>query len=115
MFCDPEVRAAQHDWESMARYVVGAFRADAARAGAVYEVGNLVDELCRLSPEFETMWRANDVHGHGEGVKRLSHPTLGSVELDYSSFAVDGRPDLSMIVYNPVREAVATRIRALVA
>ena len=53
IFCDPRVRAAQYDWESVARFVVGAFRADAARAGAVSEVGELVDELCKRSPEFE--------------------------------------------------------------
>ena len=55
IFGDPRVRAAQYDWESVARFVVGAFRADAARAGAVSEVGQLVDELCRLSPEFEAL------------------------------------------------------------
>ena len=77
IFCDPRVRAAQYDWESVARFVVGAFRADAARAGAVSEVGQLVDELCRLSPEFEALWRDNNVHVHGEGVKRLRHPVLG--------------------------------------
>jgi hypothetical protein len=32
IFCDPRVRAAQLDWEAVARFVVGAFRADAARA-----------------------------------------------------------------------------------
>src|SRR6201996_6638135 len=31
MFLDPHVRAAQYDWESVARFVVGTFRADAAR------------------------------------------------------------------------------------
>ena len=38
IFCDPRVRAAQLDWEAVARFVVGAFRADAARAGAAAEV-----------------------------------------------------------------------------
>ena len=115
LFCDPRVRAAQYDWDSLARFVVGAFRADAARAGAVSEVGQLVDELCKLSPEFEALWRDNDVHVHGEGVKRLRHPILGLIELEYSAFAVDGRPDLGMIVYNPVQSSVADRIRSLVA
>jgi transcriptional regulator with XRE-family HTH domain len=115
IFGDPRVRAAQYDWESIARFVVGAFRADAARAGAVSEVTQLVDELCRLSPEFEALWRDNDVHAHGEGVKRLRHPVLGPIELEYSAFAVDGRPDLSMVVYNPVTSSVADRIRSLVA
>ena len=114
IFCDPRVRVCQHDWEGLARFVVGAFRADAARAGAVSEVSQLVDELCRASPEFEALWRENDVHAHGEGVKRLRHPVLGAIELEYSAFAVDGRPDLGMVVYNPVERSVAEHIRALV-
>lgn len=114
IFGNPRVREAQDDWESVARFVVGAFRADAARAGAVSEVGQLVDELCRLSPEFEALWRDNDVHVHGEGVKRFRHPILGPIALEYSAFAVDGRPDLRMIVYNPVTSSDADRIRSLV-
>ena len=34
MFADSRVRAAQEDWLAVARFVVGAFRADVARAGA---------------------------------------------------------------------------------
>jgi transcriptional regulator with XRE-family HTH domain len=115
MFGDPRVRSVQHDWDSVARFVVGTFRADAARAGATSEVGRLVEELCRTSPEFEALWRENDVRVHGDGVKRLRHPTLGEIELEYSAFAVDGRPDLGLLVYNPVEDAVGEGIRALVA
>ncbi len=114
IFLDPRVRLAQHDWKGLARFVVGAFRADAARAGATSEVVMLVDELCRGSPDFAALWRENDVLSHGEGVKQFNHPTLGPIELEYSAFAVDGRPDLGLIVYNPVDGAVANRIRALV-
>ncbi|TIT67543.1 MAG: helix-turn-helix domain-containing protein [Mesorhizobium sp.] len=113
MFLSPTIRAKQHDWENLARFVVGAFRADAARAGAVSEVAQLVDELCGASPEFATLWRENDVLAHGDGTKRLKHPDLGDIELEYSAFAVDGRPDLSLTVYNPVDRKVADRIRDL--
>jgi len=115
IFLDPRVRAAQHDWESVARFVVGTFRADAARAGAASEVGPLVEELCRRSPEFKAMWRDNDVRSHGEGVKQIRHPVLGPVSFEYSAFAVDGRPDLSMVVYNPATQAEADKISALIA
>ncbi|AMV48402.1 helix-turn-helix transcriptional regulator [Paraburkholderia caribensis] len=117
LFRDPAARAKQHDWDSVARFVVGGFRADVARAGLASEVGELVDELCSISPEFEALWRNNEVldHGNGDHVKRLLHPELGPVELEYSAFAVDGRPDLSMIVYNPIDAEVAQRIRALAA
>src|SRR3569833_1548258 len=114
IFGDPRVRAAQYDWERVARFVVGTFRADAARAGAVSEVSQLVEELCRLSPEFEALWRDNDVNVHGEGLKRLRHPILGEIAMEYSAFAVDGRPDLGMVVYNPVSRSDAERIRSLV-
>ncbi|MCJ2131708.1 helix-turn-helix transcriptional regulator [Methylobacterium sp. E-045] len=114
MFCDPGVRTAQQDWASVARFVVGAFRADAVRAGAASEVSELVDELCRTSPEFAALWQENDVNAHADGVKRLWHPILGAIELEFSTFAVDGRPDLGMIVYNPVTQGVRDQIRTLV-
>lgn len=114
IFGDPDARAAQLDWESVARFVVAVFRAETARAGALAEVAPLVEELSRLSSEFADMWKDNDVRGHGEGVKQLRHPALGLISLEYSAFAVDGRPDLSMVIYNPVSGFDADRIRALV-
>jgi transcriptional regulator with XRE-family HTH domain len=112
IFLDPKVRDAQYDWESVARFVVGAFRVDAARAGAAEEVEPLVGELCRLSPEFKAMWQDNDVRSHGEAVKHIRHAVLGPLAFEYSAFAVDGRPDLSMVVYNPVTSADAEKIRS---
>jgi transcriptional regulator with XRE-family HTH domain len=113
IFLDPRVRAAQQNWESVARFVVGAFRVDAARAGAAAAVKPLVDELCRLSPEFLKMWNDNDVRSHGEAVKHMRHPVAGQIAFEYSAFAVDGRPDLAMVVYNPATAADAERINAL--
>jgi transcriptional regulator with XRE-family HTH domain len=115
-FLDPRARASQYDWESVARFVLGAFRADAVRAGAAAEVEPLVDELRRLSPEFRSMWRDNDVRGHhGEAVKHIKHPTLGPLAIEYSAFAVDGRTDLTMVVYNPATPRDAELIESLLA
>lgn len=113
MFSDERVQAAQDDWLAVARFVVASFRADAMRAGAGAEIAQLVDELSQTSPQFAALWRANDVVGHAEGVKRIRHPKIGLIELEFSIFAVDGRPDLGMIVYNPVTSEGADRIRSL--
>jgi transcriptional regulator with XRE-family HTH domain len=115
IFCDSRVRAAQPEWEAVARFVVSSFRIDTARAGADAEVAPLVDELCRSSPEFASMWRDNEVRTHGDGVKHLRHPQLGVLALEYSAFAVDGRPDLSLIVYNPATPADQRLVESLVA
>ncbi|MBB5883259.1 XRE family transcriptional regulator [Xanthomonas sp. LMG 8992] len=117
LFGNPAARAKQHDWERVARFVVGAFRADVVRAGIASDAAALVTELCALSAEFEMLWHDHEVlsHGEGDGEKRLRHPLLGEIALEYSAFAVEGRPDLGMIVYTPVEAGVAARIRALAA
>lgn len=115
IFLDPSARAVQYDWESVARFVIGAFRIDAARAGAAAEVEPLVDELSRLSPEFRAMWADTDIRSHGEAVKHIRHPILGPLSFEYSAFAVDGRSDLTLVVYNPATAADSDGIRSLLA
>lgn len=114
IFLDSRARAAQYEWESVARFALGAFRAETARAGAAAEREALVEELARLSPEFETMWEENEVHGpHGDAVKRIRHPVLGPLAFELSAFAVDGRADLNMLVYNPATQEDGQRIESL--
>jgi transcriptional regulator with XRE-family HTH domain len=115
IFSDERVRAAQDDWRNVARYVVGAFRADAARAGAGMEIRQLVDELCASSREFKAMWDDNEIAAAREGIKRLHHSHLGAIELEFSSFAVEGRPDLNMMVYNPANAEIMAQFRTLIA
>ena len=78
--------------------VVAGFRIDVARAGATEQVSKLIDELSAISPEFSAYWQDNEIITHSEGVKHLKHPEAGLLELEFSSFAVEGRPELSMIV-----------------
>jgi transcriptional regulator with XRE-family HTH domain len=114
IFLDPRARAAHYDWQSVARLVLGAFRLDAARAGAAADVQPLVDELGRLSPEFRAMWRDHDIPTPlGETVKHVQHPVLGPVSFEFSAFAVDGRTDLSLLVYNPTTPEDAGRLASL--
>jgi transcriptional regulator with XRE-family HTH domain len=114
IFLDPSARTAQYDWEGLARSVLATFRLETARAGAAAEVEPLVDELSRSSAEFRAMWQENDVRGiHGESVKYIRHPVLGRLAFEYSVFAVDGRTDLSLVIYNPATPADAERIGSL--
>ncbi|GFZ86401.1 helix-turn-helix transcriptional regulator [Dyella caseinilytica] len=114
MFQRRSLRAAQADWEGVARFVVAVFRADTARLGVTERVKSLVEELCQTSREFEAMWRDNDVRAYGEGKKFLHHKTLGRIALEFSAFAVDRRPDLGMVVYNPATPDDAERIATLI-
>lgn len=50
-----------------------------------------------------------------EAAHNLRHPIVGTFALEYSAFAVDGRPDLGMVVYNPATAEDVARIRSLLA
>jgi MmyB-like transcription regulator ligand binding domain len=67
-------------------------------------------DLCRLSPEFAGRCGATTT----EGVKHIRHPIAGPIAFEYSAFAVDGRPDLGIVIYNPATPADTERIRLLI-
>lgn len=101
MFLDPATRAAQRDWEPVARFLVATFRAGTARAGEDERAAELVAELSGKSADFKRMWRENDVQMTGEGAKTIRHAVVGEIAFEFSSFAIDGRPDIRLMVYVP--------------
>ena len=113
MFLDPATRAAQEDWEGVARFLVATFRAETARAGENERAVALVTELREKSTEFAAIWSSHDVRSIGDGVKRIRHPLAGPIAFEFSSFAVDGRPDLKLLAYNPAEDIDAQKIKEL--
>ena len=77
-------------------------QADSEIAEGRTEVTQLVQELEMRGPEFAAMWHRNEVQSFAGIVKRLNHPQAGPVSLEYSSLAIDGRADLSIVVWNPL-------------
>ncbi|HHV7523136.1 TPA: helix-turn-helix transcriptional regulator [Burkholderia orbicola] len=115
IFVDAGVRHAQPDWERIARFAVGGFRADVARSGATQAVQAFVDEMRATSAEFDAMWRNHDIRTHEETTKEIRHPRAGRIALEHSTFSVTGRPDLSLVIFTPVTPADRALIRELVA
>lgn len=101
-------------WESQARAVIASLRLQCARAGTSNAAQALADELGRESAEFADMWKENEVEPYGDGIKYIEHSRAGSIALEYSSFAVDGQPDLELIIYNPATSYDVDRIRKLI-
>jgi transcriptional regulator with XRE-family HTH domain len=112
MFLNPAMREHQLEWENVARFVVAAFRADAARAG--FDVGPLVQELSEASEEFVALWNENDVLARTEHTKMIRHPEAGVIEFEFSAFAVDGRTDLNMVIYTPANAVDRQKVERLV-
>ena len=47
------------------------------------------------------MWQSQDVSHYGEGFKQLFIVEEGLIDLEYSTFTVEGKPGLSLVVFNP--------------
>jgi transcriptional regulator with XRE-family HTH domain len=103
------------DWKAVARLVISTVRRDVMLAGANADTQALLAELEAQSEEFRQMWAEQEVRPYGEGHKTIIHPEAGALVLEYSTFAVDGRPDLALVVFNPASEADRGKVRQLIA
>lgn len=114
MFLDAS-RQSLPGWDAIARHLVGAVRRDITRLGLEAEAGPLIDELSRESPAFRRIWAEREVGVHGEGRKLVTHPAVGEMEFDFTTFGVEGRPVLAMVVFTPVDGVSRQRLSRLIA
>ncbi|MEM6712403.1 MAG: hypothetical protein AAF590_08985 [Pseudomonadota bacterium] len=113
MFLDHPTRVAQDDWDSVPGYLVATFRAQTVRAGENGQATELLTELLDKSAEFLAIWADNDARSTGEGIKRINHHSAGPIALEFSSLAVDSRPDLKLLTYTPAGSEDAAKIQHL--
>ncbi|WP_405667267.1 DNA-binding protein [Streptomyces sp. NBC_01166] len=73
------------DWDAACHATVALLRAEAGREPHDRALRELIGELSTLSPEFRHQWAAHDVRIRHDGIKRLRHPEVGDLELNYHS------------------------------
>ena len=73
-----------------------------------------IDDMAAMNADEQPAVESRFDVADGEGTKKLRGPGGELLELEYSSFAVDGRPDLSLVIYNPATAKDAERIRRLI-
>ena len=99
-FLDPAAHEFYVDWERTAKDLVAHLRSEAGRNPYDRGLSDLVGELSTRSPEFGTWWAAHNVRYHRTGTKRLRHPVVGELELDYEVMDVSADDGLTIAVYS---------------
>ena len=99
MFLDPRARELYIDWEMSARSTVAALHRYAGRYPDDPQLAELVGDLSVRDPDFRRWWADHDVFQHTHGYKRLRHPVVGELTLDYESLTVTGDPEQSLGLY----------------
>ena len=111
MFGTDEARALFLDWDVQARAVVENLRLDVGTDPGDRGAAELVAELSATSPEFRRWWAEHRVHQRTHGSKRLRHPVVGELTVDYETLTLPGDPGQTLFVYSaaagtPSREAL---------
>jgi transcriptional regulator with XRE-family HTH domain len=98
-FLDPAAHAFYADWERTARDLVAHLRSEAGRNPYERGLSDLVGELSTRSTEFAAWWAAHNVRYHQTGTKRLNHPVVGELQLDYEVMDVSADDGLTIAIY----------------
>jgi transcriptional regulator with XRE-family HTH domain len=89
-FLDPAAQEFFLEWERAARDLVAHLRSEAGRNPYDRALSDLVGELSTRSEPFRKWWAAHDVRYHQTGTKRLRHPIVGHLELNYEVMPIPG-------------------------
>ncbi|MFB8757677.1 helix-turn-helix transcriptional regulator [Streptomyces nigra] len=111
MFLDDDARSLFMDWEDQARAAVESLRFEVGRAPDDPATLALVEDLRARSRAFDAWWEQHRVHQRTYGSKRLRHPLVGDLTVDYETLTLPGDPDTTLFVYTA--EAGSASKRAL--
>ena len=111
MFLGDDARSLFVDWEDQARAAVESLRFEVGRDPGDQATNTLVADLRTHSPAFDQWWEQHRVHQRTHGSKRLRHPLVGELTVEYETLTLPGDPDTTLFVYTA--EAGSPSKRAL--
>src|SRR6201995_3883276 len=89
-------------WADVAKRMVAMFRTTHDVWAGDPAFAELLARLRQDSPEFGQWWCAHEVRGTTSGLKTMSHPTLGVLHFEHTSFQANDDPALKLVIYTPV-------------
>jgi transcriptional regulator with XRE-family HTH domain len=87
------------DYNKIAKDAAAMLRLEAGRNPHDKALIELVGELSTRSELFRQRWASHDVKFHRSGQKRLRHPVVGQLDLDFESMELSSEPGLQLNVY----------------
>ncbi|MGW1781333.1 helix-turn-helix domain-containing protein [Streptomyces sp. NPDC002143] len=100
VFLRPDYRDLFVDWEQKAIDIVCHLRMDAGCYPDDPRLSALVGELSVKSEDFRRLWATHDVKEKSHGVKRLRHPLVGELSLNFEGFKLADDGDQSLVTYH---------------
>jgi transcriptional regulator with XRE-family HTH domain len=115
LFLVPDAGEFFMDVDKTQNDCVAYLRAEAGRNPYDKEFTELIGELSTRSDAFRQRWAAHDVRYHRTGSKRLHHPLVGELALDFEAFDLPGDEGQRLNVYTAPPDTAAANALDLLA
>jgi len=112
IFLDEGARDLFPDWEEVAAEAVGWLRLTSGELGDDADLCELVGELSLRSEDFRRLWAAHPVRRKTFGRKRMVHPLVGELTLDYETLVLPD-PEQHLVVYSAADRPTRTALDLL--
>jgi transcriptional regulator with XRE-family HTH domain len=99
VYLDPAAREFFADWERAADDIAAMLRSEAGSNPHDKQLVELIGELSTRSEEFRARWAAHNVRFHRTGHKRIHHPVVGTLDLDFEAMEFPAHPGLTLLAY----------------
>ena len=104
VYLDPAARDFFVDFHKIVKDSAAMLRLEAGRHPHDRDLIALVGELSTQSELFRQQWASLDVTFHRSGTKRLHHPAVGRLDLDFEAMELPSEPELRLNVYTAAAE-----------
>jgi transcriptional regulator with XRE-family HTH domain len=99
IYLDPAARDYFIDYDRLAMDAAAMLRLEAGRNPHDKDLITLVGELSTQSELFRHHWASHNVKFHRSGRKRLRHPAVGELDLNFEAMELPSEPELRLNVY----------------
>jgi transcriptional regulator with XRE-family HTH domain len=99
LFTEPWMRELYADWTEVARLSIAQLRMESARYPGDRRLNALVDELSARDGQFRQWWTEYDVATRGKGTKRLHHPVVGELTLDWATLTCATDSEQHLVIW----------------
>ncbi len=113
LLTSPIYQQDKDEYETRVRRIAAKLRIDYSQTGSDPAFDTLIEEMCAYSPLFREMWHSPEVRGRAEGINRLTHPVLGGITFEHTSYVVEGMPSLRVVIFAPQDAESARKVAEL--
>lgn len=99
VYLDPASQDFFTDWERSADDIAAMLRSEAGSNPHDRHLIELIGELSTRSEDFRRRWAAHNVRFHRTGHKKLHHPVVGNLDLNFEAMELPAHPGLTLLVY----------------